>query len=46
MLQTGRPYDEALHRRNQLAHGSWVLQLASIQTQAKDRQLVNTTANN
>lgn len=27
MIQTGQPYDEALHTRNQLAHGSWVLQL-------------------
>ena len=28
MRQTGRPYDEALHLRNQLRHGSWVLALA------------------
>ena len=27
MWQTGRPYDETLHARNQQKHGSWVLQL-------------------
>lgn len=27
MWQTGTPYDEALHTRNQLKHGSWLLQL-------------------
>lgn len=27
MLQTGRPYDEAYHIRNQVSHGSWVLAL-------------------
>ncbi len=37
MLQTGQPYDEALHTRNQLAHGSWCLQLAAIETPAKER---------
>jgi transposase len=37
MIQTGRPYDEALHTRNQLAHGSWCLQLATTQTPAKDK---------
>jgi transposase len=26
MWQTGTPYDEALHTRNQVRHGSWVLQ--------------------
>ena len=29
MLREGRPYDEALHTRNQVLHGSWVLQVAS-----------------
>ena len=37
MLQTGRPYDEALHTRNQLAHGSWCLQLIAAQTTAEDK---------
>jgi len=27
MRQTGRPYDEAFHTRNQLKHGSWLAQL-------------------
>ena len=27
MLQSGQPYDEALHMRNQVAHGSWVVEL-------------------
>jgi transposase len=27
MVRTGRPYDEALHMRNQVAHGSWVIEL-------------------
>ena len=27
MLQTRRPYDEALHMRNQVRHGSWVIDL-------------------
>ena len=27
MWQTGTPYDEALHTRNQVNHGSWVVQL-------------------
>ena len=27
MWQTGTPYDEALHTRNQTAHGSWVIRL-------------------
>jgi len=27
MWQTGTPYDEALHMRNQVQHGSWVIQL-------------------
>ena len=27
MWQTRRPYDEAFHTRNQVRHGSWVLQL-------------------
>ena len=27
MWQTGQPYDETLHARNQQKHGSWVLQL-------------------
>jgi transposase len=27
MWQDGRPYDEALHLRNQVAHGSWVIAL-------------------
>lgn len=27
MWQTGTPYDEALHLRNQVRHGSWVIQL-------------------
>ena len=46
MIQTGRPYDEALHTRNQLAHGSWCLQLASVETAGKDKQRVNRTPNN
>jgi transposase len=29
MWQTGTAYDAALHMRNQLAHGSWVLQIQS-----------------
>ena len=27
MLETGQPYDEAYHTRNQVRHGSWVLAL-------------------
>ena len=27
MLETGQPYDEAMHMRNQVAHGSWVIEL-------------------
>ncbi len=27
MLQTRRPYNEALHTQNQIAHGSWILAL-------------------
>jgi transposase len=27
MWQTGTPYDEALHMRNQVQHGSWAIQL-------------------
>ena len=27
MWQTGTTYDEALHMRNQVLHGSWVIQL-------------------
>lgn len=27
MWQTGKPYDEALHTRNQVRHGSWVIAL-------------------
>jgi hypothetical protein len=27
MWQTRKPYDEALHTRNQTAHGSWVIRL-------------------
>lgn len=26
MWQTGKPYDEALHTRNQVQHGSWIIQ--------------------
>ena len=29
MWQTGTSYDAALHMRNQLTHGSWVLQIQS-----------------
>jgi transposase len=29
MWQTGKPYDEALHTRNQIRHGSWVIRLIS-----------------
>jgi hypothetical protein len=29
MWQTGTTYDPAQHMRNQLAHGSWVLQIQS-----------------
>jgi len=29
MWQTGKPYDEALHTRNQTKHGSWVIRLTS-----------------
>lgn len=29
MLETGQPYDEAYHMRNQIRHGSWVFQPAS-----------------
>jgi len=29
MMQTRQPYDEALHTRNQVRHGSWVLALPS-----------------
>ncbi len=29
MWQTGKPYDEALHTRNQVKHGSWVIGLTS-----------------
>jgi transposase len=29
MWQTGRPYDEGLHTRNQIKHGSWIIRLAS-----------------
>ena len=29
MWQTGSRYDEALHTRNQIKHGSWVIQLTS-----------------
>lgn len=31
MIRNGTPYDEALHTRSQLQHGSWVLQLQPIQ---------------
>lgn len=27
MWQTGTPYDEALHLKNQTEHGSWVVKL-------------------
>ena len=27
MWQTRKPYDEALHTRNQTEHGSWVIRL-------------------
>ena len=30
--QTGKPYDEALHTRNQIKHGSWVIALTSSST--------------
>ena len=29
MWQTGKPYDEALHTRNQVSHGSWVIALTA-----------------
>jgi transposase len=29
MWQTGKPYDEALHTRNQVQHGSWVIALTT-----------------
>jgi len=29
MWQSGQPYDEALHTRNQIKHGSWVIALTS-----------------
>lgn len=32
MWQTHRPYDEALHTRNQTKHGSWILSLPPPQT--------------
>jgi hypothetical protein len=31
MIANGTPYDEALHTRNQLQHGSWLLQLQPVQ---------------
>jgi transposase len=31
MLETGRPYDEAMHLRDQIQHGSWILQPAPYQ---------------
>lgn len=30
--QTGKPYDEAMHTRNQIRQGSWVIRLASSPT--------------
>ena len=32
MIRNQTPYDEATHTRNQLQHGSWVLQLQPVQT--------------
>jgi transposase len=32
MWQTGKPYDESLHTRNQVSHGSWVIRLMSPST--------------
>ncbi len=29
MMETGKPYDEALHMQNQIKHGSWVIALTS-----------------
>jgi hypothetical protein len=31
MIRSQTPYDAAIHTRNQLQHGSWVLQLQPIQ---------------
>jgi hypothetical protein len=31
MIRNQTPYDAAIHTRNQLQHGSWVLQLQPIQ---------------
>ena len=35
MWQTGTPYDEALHLRNQTEHGSWVIRLLPSPTPAR-----------
>ena len=29
MLETKKPYDEALHMRNQVKHGSWLIELTT-----------------
>jgi len=39
MIQTKQPYDESLHMRNQVAHGSWVIRLTE-----PDHQLLKQTA--
>ena len=35
MLRNKTPYDGELHARNQLLHGSWVLQLQPVKTHAR-----------
>jgi len=36
MLRNQTPYDAALHTRNQLQHGSWILQLQTLRPEKGD----------
>jgi len=36
MIRNQTPYDAAVHTRNQLQHGSWVMQLQPVQIIKKD----------
>jgi len=36
MIRNGTPHDEAAYTRNQLQHGSWVMQLQPVQIIKKD----------
>jgi hypothetical protein len=35
MWQTKKPYDEQVHTRNQIKHGSWVLAMAPVSNSGK-----------